>query len=115
MGTFADGGLMTTKPYVAGSAYLDRMSDACPSCQFNPQVGSANACPLTPMYWAFLARNRTALAKNERMKLPLASAAKRTAAQQASDAAVTSRVQQALRQGQRLPADVVASATRPSD
>ena len=35
MGTFALGTAMMTKPYVAGSAYINRMSDHCGACQFH--------------------------------------------------------------------------------
>ncbi|MEY2795168.1 MAG: hypothetical protein RIR10_884 [Planctomycetota bacterium] len=61
---------MTTKPYVSGSAYLEKMGDSCRSCRFTP----GKDCPIGPLYWAFLARNDAALADNLRMKLPLASA-----------------------------------------
>ena len=44
MGTFALGDLMTTKPYVSGAAYIDRMSDYCKACAFDPQKD----CPITP-------------------------------------------------------------------
>ena len=68
MGTFALGDLMTTKPYVAGSAYIDRMGDYCGSCAFDPQKD----CPIRSLYWAFLERHTDALDQNGRMKLPLA-------------------------------------------
>ncbi|MCA8955036.1 MAG: cryptochrome/photolyase family protein, partial [Planctomycetes bacterium] len=41
MGTFAVGDLMTTKPYVAGSNYIDKMSDYCDGCAFDPK----KTCP----------------------------------------------------------------------
>lgn len=98
MGTFAAGDLMTTKPYVAGAAYIHRMSDHCQGCRFDPKT----TCPLTPLYWAFLGRHREALARVDRMKLPMASERKRTAAQQANDAATFERVATALSRGEEL-------------
>ena len=36
MGTFGAGDVMTTKPYVSGAAYIDRMSDYCAGCAVRP-------------------------------------------------------------------------------
>lgn len=109
MGTFAVGDLMTTKPYVSGAAYLAKMGDACAGCRFDPTGrDAARACPLTPMYWDFLARSADALAGNERMKLPLASARRRAEGQRAHDRRVRLRVLDALARGAVLPADVAA-------
>ncbi len=109
MGTFADGGVMTTKPYVSGAGYIDRMSDLCKGCQFDPKGKSKTSpCPLTPMYWDFLTRNRTVLEKLQRMKLPLASAAKRSKARRDHDRYVADRVRRALGEGLALEADVAA-------
>ena len=68
MSQHADGGLMSTKPYAAGGAYLNRMSDYCGPCRYRPtaRLGSA-ACPFTTGYWAFLHRNHDTLAANPRM------------------------------------------------
>jgi deoxyribodipyrimidine photolyase-related protein len=74
-------GLFTTKPYVSGAAYIDRMSDFCGRCRFDQK----RDCPITPMYWAWLARHREELIGNPRMALPLRSLARRTDAQQAAD------------------------------
>ena len=73
MSQYADGGALATKPYVAGGAYLHRMSDYCGGCQFDPRkrVGS-DACPFTAGYWAFLERNRERLTGNHRMSRALA-------------------------------------------
>lgn len=98
MGTFAVGDVMTTKPYVAGAAYVDRMSDFCGACAFRPGVD----CPLTPLYWAFLARHAETLARTERMRLPLASLAKRAAARRAADASVFAIARDALARGEVL-------------
>ncbi len=72
MSQYADGGVMATKPYAGGGAYIDRMSDYCGGCRYDPKkrVGD-DACPFTAGYWAFLERNRTALQGNHRMAQPL--------------------------------------------
>ena len=72
MSQHADGGLMATKPYAAGGAYVNRMSDYCGGCRYDPRVRvGPTACPFTAGYWAFLARTRDALAGNPRMAQPL--------------------------------------------
>ncbi|HEX6883526.1 MAG TPA: cryptochrome/photolyase family protein [Planctomycetota bacterium] len=98
MGTFAVGELMTTKPYVSGAAYLDRMGDLCEGCRFDP----ARDCPITPLYWDFLARNGARLAGNARLAMPLRSAARRTPAQRARDARVAARVRERLTAGSEV-------------
>lgn len=73
MSQYADGGRMTTKPYAAGGAYLNKMSDYCRGCAFDPRHRRGDdACPYTAGYWAFLHRNRDRLAGNHRMAQPLA-------------------------------------------
>jgi deoxyribodipyrimidine photolyase-related protein len=68
MSQHADAGVMATKPYVSGGAYLNRMSDHCGGCRFDPgtRVGE-NACPFTAGYWWYLDRNRERLEGNSRM------------------------------------------------
>ena len=106
MATWALGGFMTTKPYVAGSAYIDRMGDFCAGCRFHPK----KTCPITRLYWAFLARHEPALRGNHRLGVVLQAMRKRSDADRRLDAATFSRVQQLLVEGQPLPTDVVASA-----
>ena len=73
MSQHADGGIVATKPYAAGGAYINRMSDYCGSCRFNPKVRlGEDACPFTAGYWAFLDRVEPRLAHNHRMAQPLA-------------------------------------------
>ena len=83
MGTFALGELMTTKPYVSGAAYINRMSDYCSACAFNPKTD----CPMTPLYWAFLSRHRKKLKDNPRLRMPYASLKKRSKGSRGKDQA----------------------------
>jgi deoxyribodipyrimidine photolyase-related protein len=72
MGVHADGGLMMTKPYPAGGAYISRMSNYCKGCEYNPKLRSGDtACPFTTLYWDFLDRHHEAFAKNHRMSQTL--------------------------------------------
>ena len=72
MSQYADGGILATKPYAAGGAYIDRMSDYCSECPYDPRTRvGPKACPVTAGYWAFLHRNRDRLAANPRLARPL--------------------------------------------
>jgi deoxyribodipyrimidine photolyase-related protein len=72
MGLYADGGVMATKPYVAGGAYLNRMTDFCRGCRYDPKVRvGANACPFTAGYWAFLHQHQQEFRGNHRMATAL--------------------------------------------
>lgn len=68
MALHADGGRMATKPYASGGAYINKMSDSCKGCRYNPKkrVGD-DACPFTTLYWDFLARNEETFAGNHRL------------------------------------------------
>lgn len=68
MATHADGGLLMTKPYAAGGAYLNKMTQSCKGCKYDPKkrVGE-DACPFTTLYWDFLDRHRDRFVKNHRM------------------------------------------------
>ena len=67
---FADGGPLASKPYAAGGAYINRMSDYCRHCHYDvAQKTGPRACPFNALYWDFLARHREALARNPRLAL----------------------------------------------
>ena len=68
MGMHADGGLMATKPYVAGGAYINRMSDYCKGCVYDPKKRAGDdACPFSTLYWSFLDSHRKRFSSNVRM------------------------------------------------
>ena len=68
MATYADGGLTATKPYVSGAAYINRMSNFCGHCAYDPKKSTGpGSCPFTALYWTFLERNESILAGNFRM------------------------------------------------
>jgi len=98
MGTYALGGLMTTKPYVSGAAYINRMSDYCKLCSFNPKTD----CPFTSLYWAFMARHEALLKTNPRLTMPMASLRKRSASRKRQDQEVYKRVREILGKGDNV-------------
>ncbi|WP_298616229.1 cryptochrome/photolyase family protein [uncultured Thermosynechococcus sp.] len=72
MGLFADGGLLASKPYAASANYIQRMSNYCQGCVYDPKqrVGD-RACPFNFFYWHFLARHRQVLNSQGRMHVIL--------------------------------------------
>lgn len=73
MSQHADGGIVATKPYASGGAYINRMTDFCGGCRFSPSKRlGPDACPFTAGYWAFLDRTEPILRSNHRMAQPMA-------------------------------------------
>jgi deoxyribodipyrimidine photolyase-related protein len=70
MSQFADGGVLASKPYAASGAYIQRMSNYCTGCRYDPkQAVGADACPFTTLFWDFLARHRERFAGHPRTAL----------------------------------------------
>ncbi|MBE7939566.1 MULTISPECIES: cryptochrome/photolyase family protein [Ramlibacter] len=72
MSQYGDGGLMASKPYVASGKYIQRMSNACKGCRYDPARSTGEgACPFTTLYWDFLIRHEPTLKNNQRMAMQL--------------------------------------------
>lgn len=85
MSQYADGGVMASKPYIATGKYIQRMSNYCQGCRFDPaQATGPKACPFTTLYWDFLVRHKALLAKNPRMSLQVRNLARLSAEQLAA-------------------------------
>jgi len=105
MGTFATGEVLSTKPYISGANYINKMSDFCRSCQFDPKKN----CPITSLYWSFLEKHKERFAHNFRMKMILKTLQRRSQPQKKHDIAVTDWLQLQLQQGV-----AVTASKRPS-
>lgn len=101
MATYGVGELMTTKPYVAGSAYIHKMGDYCGDCAFHPK----KTCPIMRLYWQFLARNRERLDGNRRIMMPLRSLDRRKQRERELDEQTMQVVRDALADGRELSPD----------
>ncbi len=75
MALHAMGDRFTSKPYIASGVYVDRMSNYCKGCRYEPSrrvddvdpLGNARlACPITTLYWHFIAGHYGTLARNPR-------------------------------------------------
>ena len=68
MATHADDGVLMTKPYASGGAYISKMGQYCKSCVYDPKKRTGeDACPYTTLYWDFLDRHADTFGKNHRM------------------------------------------------
>ena len=68
MSQFADGGRIATKPYISSANYINKMSDYCATCAYDPKPRHGKkACPFNSLFWHFLHRHRRQLAGNPRL------------------------------------------------
>jgi deoxyribodipyrimidine photolyase-related protein len=64
MSQFADGWKLATKPYVASANYINKMSDYCKWCRYDPKEKyTENACPYNYLYWNFVSDNKETFEK----------------------------------------------------
>jgi len=68
MGLYADGGQISTKPYISSANYINKMSDYCQECFYDHRlrIGEA-ACPFNYLYWNFILEKEAQLRSNPRM------------------------------------------------
>ncbi len=70
MSQYGDGGVMASKPYVASGKYIQRMSNYCSGCRYDPaQSTGPKACPFTTLYWDYLLQHEPKLRQNQRMSM----------------------------------------------
>jgi deoxyribodipyrimidine photolyase-related protein len=68
MALFGDGGLMASKPYAASGKYVNKMSNFCAGCVYDPnETLGEKGCPINALYWDFIARNQAKLRGNQRL------------------------------------------------
>jgi deoxyribodipyrimidine photolyase-related protein len=70
MSTFADGGILASKPYVSGGNYINKMSNYCAQCKYDvKQKTGDRACPFNYLYWNFVDTHRQDFMENGRVSL----------------------------------------------
>ena len=70
MSTFADGGVLASKPYVSGGNYINKMSDCCSKCKYDVKLKTGErACPFNYLYWNFVDVHRQDFSENGRVSL----------------------------------------------
>ncbi len=68
MSQYADGGIVGSKPYIASGAYIQKMSNYCQKCVYNPKLPAGEkACPISTLYWDFIARHQSLLEGHPRL------------------------------------------------
>jgi deoxyribodipyrimidine photolyase-related protein len=67
MSTFADGGVLGSKPYVSSGNYINKMSDYCKQCEYKiSKKTGEDACPFNYLYWNFIDKHRETFSQNGR-------------------------------------------------
>lgn len=70
MALHACGSRFTSKPYISSGAYINRQSNYCSGCRYDPGIRTGDkACPYTTLYWDFIARHEQRFATNPRTAL----------------------------------------------
>jgi deoxyribodipyrimidine photolyase-related protein len=68
MALFGDDCLVASKPYAASGKYINKMSNYCKKCFYDPnEMLGEKACPFNALYWNFMIKNEDKLRKSQRM------------------------------------------------
>lgn len=98
MSQYADGGVMASKPYIASGRYIDKMSNYCRQCRYQPaEATGKTACPFTTLYWDFLIRHESELSRNPRMVMQVRNLARLSDQRRGEIVATASALRQSLR------------------
>lgn len=67
MSTYADGGVLASKPYASSGNYINKMSNYCGNCDYHiSKKTGEQACPFNYLYWNFVDNQRDAFEQNGR-------------------------------------------------
>ncbi len=70
MSQFADGGIVGTKPYISSANYVQKMSNYCSNCHYDPKKKTGEkACPFNSLYWNFYDAHKDKLKNNQRVAM----------------------------------------------
>jgi deoxyribodipyrimidine photolyase-related protein len=74
MGLYQDGGQIGSKPYISSAAYINKMSNYCDGCYYNPkELSKEKACPFNALYWNYIKDHKDRLKSNPRMSMIVSS------------------------------------------
>ncbi len=100
MSQYADLGSFTSKPYAASGKYVQRMSDYCEGCRYDPgETVGEDSCPLNSLYWDFIDRHSNRFEGHPRMALMVRNWRRRAEADRAGIRTRAAEVSEGLREG----------------
>ena len=103
MSQYGDGGIVGSKPYCASGNYINRMSNYCTSCRYNPkQATGETACPFTTLYWDFLDQHEERFRGNRRMVFQLKNLERKSEEDREAIRGQARRLRETLDQGRRI-------------
>jgi deoxyribodipyrimidine photolyase-related protein len=103
MSQYGDGGRVGSKPYCASGRYIDRMSNHCGGCRYDPGEATGDeACPFTTLYWDFLDRHEDRLAGNRRMGFQLRNLSRKDEAERDAIRERASSLLNRIEEGERI-------------
>jgi deoxyribodipyrimidine photolyase-related protein len=83
MSQHADGGFLASKPYNGAASYINKMSNYCGGCPYDPKDRTGPlACPFNALYWDFWLRHRQRFLNNPRIGMAVRQAANMSPAEQ---------------------------------